>query len=69
MSSDIRKYSFKTLGTVLGAIIIIAGVITIINALLYPMTFNFLFGFIYDLSAGFAAILAGALIIYAARKL
>jgi uncharacterized membrane protein YjjB (DUF3815 family) len=61
---DNMESSFKLLGIILGAIILIAGLAVVINSLINPM-----FGFLQDLSTGFAAILVGVIIIYAARRL
>jgi len=55
--------SFKWIGTVLGAIILILGIAVMVNTFINPP----IFGFIQDISVGAAGILIGAIVIYAAR--
>jgi hypothetical protein len=64
MESKKVQSSFKLLGTILGAIILIVGLAVMINSILTPM-----FGFLQDIAMGFTGILIGAIIIYAARRL
>ena len=56
--------AYKMLGTILGALILIAGLAMATNSLINPM-----FGYIPDLFMGLTAILIGFIIIYAARRI
>jgi hypothetical protein len=54
----------RIMGTVFGSVILVLGVAVMTNAVIYrPM-----FGFLQDLSIGFAGLLVGVLILYASRR-
>ncbi len=55
--------SFRVLGTILGAIILVVGLALTIYALINPA-----FGYTQSLFVGLTAIAFGAIVIYAARK-
>lgn len=54
----------KTLGTVLGTVILVLGLAVVVRVIVYPP----MLGYLQDLSMGCAGVVIGIVIIYGARR-